>query len=582
MTDAVAPPPPASAPGASAASPRVGEAGIALALFVGTALLVGLTSESVGFTRDEGYYFKAAEDYFGWFREWAAAWGRGDLGAPFSRAVIDRYWSYNHEHPVLMKALFGLSWGVLKEQWGLFSLHSTAFRFPAFLAAGLSVAFTYLLAREFLRRSTSVVAALLWLSMPHAFWHMHLACFDVPVCAAHTWLVLTYVRGRHSWRGALVVGIAFGLGAAIKHNVLIVPGVLLIHWVMAEGSRVRRDGAFLILPPVPLAFLSMAVLGPLVFLAHWPYLWPDIAARYGWYLGFHLNHEHYPILYFGELLTRPPFPHAFVYVMTAVTAPLALCVLMVLGTGMATYAGLRLTWRRYAGRPADEVTRVGLTSRHGDPTGWGALLLLGNAAFPFALWIPDTTPIFGGTKHWMNAMPFLCILAAWALEEALQRARSAWQRAAAVPWARAWGLAAALTVLPGFIMSARVHPYGLSSYNELVGFARGAANVGFQRTFWGHEPRAVLPAINARTRERGSIHFGDTNYDDWRMYVRDALLRKDMGFSNTVAGAAVASVQPQGEFKDQWMDVVNSWATTRPHAVVHVDGVPLLTVTFAP
>ena len=42
--------------------------------------------------------------------------------------------------------------------------------------------------------------------------------------------------------------------------------------------------------------------------------------RIGWYLGFHLTHEHYPILYFGDLLTHPPFPIAFPFVIAAVGA----------------------------------------------------------------------------------------------------------------------------------------------------------------------------------------------------------------------------------------------------------------------
>jgi 4-amino-4-deoxy-L-arabinose transferase-like glycosyltransferase len=174
---------------------------IALALFMGTVVLVGVTAGSIGFTRDEGIYFRAAESYFRWFRAVMAALLAGHPGTAFERSVIDQYWSYNHEHPVLMKTLFGLSWGLLKAGLGLFSLHSTAFRFPAFLMAGLSVALTYLLARQFLGRTASLSAALMWLSLPRPFWNMHLACFDVPVCVAHLAIVYAYVRGRHTVRG---------------------------------------------------------------------------------------------------------------------------------------------------------------------------------------------------------------------------------------------------------------------------------------------------------------------------------------------------------------------------------------------
>jgi hypothetical protein len=271
--------------------------------------------------------------------------------------------------------------------------------------------------------------------------------------------------------------------------------------------------------------------------------------------------------------------------MTAITVPLPVLVLFMMGALLAAISGLLLIRSHWRGAAPQEWTNVPLQSRDGDPSAWGALLLLGNACFPFALWLPSTTPIFGGTKHWMNALPFLCILAAWALEEALTRGARVLHLMQRLPPAAYMALGTAFSVLPGFVISARVHPYGLASYNELVGFARGAANIGFQRTFWGHEPRLVLPEINARTPPHGQIHFGDTNYDSWQMYVRDQLLRQDIEYSKSVQGSAVASVQPQGElqgeFKEQWMEVMNAWNTQQPDIVVHVEGVPLLTVTFA-
>lgn len=559
---------------------------IGLSLFLGTVLLVGLTSDSVGFTRDEGYYFKAGESYFGWFREVGHAFSTGELGRPFDRAVIDKHLKYNFEHPVLLKNLFALSWGVLKEGLGLFERNSSAFRFPAWLFAGLSVALVFALGRSLLSRRAALLAALMWLSMPRAFWHMHLACFDIGVVAAHTWLVLAYLKGRASWKGAVVAGVAFGLAAAVKHNVLIAPAFFVLHWLLVEAKGFARTETGLRLPAVPLAFFSMALLGPLVFVLHWPYLWPDPLVRIGQYLGFHLNHEHYPILWFHELLTRPPFPVSFPFVMSAVTVPVPVLVAFVLGAGLALVVSARFVWLRLTRSAAEpELTRVPLGDPAREPSSSPALLLLLNAAFPFALIALPSSPIFGGTKHWMNALPFLCVLGAWAIEEGIARLRHAladerWRLRLAGP--AAFAALALVVVLPGFWLSARIHPYGLSSYNALVGFARGAANTGFQRTFWGYEPREVLPVINERTPANGRIHFGDTNYDDWRFYRRDGLLRDDIRFSNTVRGADVASVQPQGEFKDQWMDVLNEWGVDGPDEVVHIEGVPLLTLTFEP
>jgi len=560
---------------------------IAAVLGVATVVMVGITSESVGFTRDEGYYFKAAELYFGWFRDLKEHLFRGDVLGAFSQSVIDQHWSYNHEHPVLVKSLFALSWGLLKEWLGLFDLNSSAFRFPAWCFAGLTVGLIYVLSRALrLSRVASLVAAGAFLSMPRAYWHMHLACFDIPVCAAHLWLVLAYLKGRRSTSGALILGVAFGLAIAVKHNVLIAPAFFVLHWILVEAKPLARVGDGIRLPPLPLTFFSMAVIGPVVFIAHWPYLWPDVFMRIGWYLGFHLSHEHYPILWFGDLLTRPPFPVSFPFVMSAVTIPLPVLMLLVAGAALGTAVSLRFLLRRFFGGTGEvELTRVPLGDVADEPSASPALLLLLNAAFPFALIALPSSPIFGGTKHWMNALPFLCVLGAWAIDEARARIEAALQtrkeHAPAVALV-AVSVVGALVVLPGALLTARIHPFGLASYNSVVGFARGAANVGFQRTFWGYEPRGALGLINDNTRPRGSIHFGDTNYDDYRMYLRDGLLRSDIRFARGVSGADVASVQPQGEFKEQWIKVLNDWNAKGPDEVVHIEGVPLVTVTFNP
>ena len=74
-----------------------------------------LTARSLGFARDEGFYFRAASDYARWF----------DLlfthpAQAFSQSAIDASWATNHEHPALMKSLFALSWMFLHERHALF------------------------------------------------------------------------------------------------------------------------------------------------------------------------------------------------------------------------------------------------------------------------------------------------------------------------------------------------------------------------------------------------------------------------------------------------------------------------------
>ncbi len=531
----------------------MGDRRIAAVLVIVTALLVGAAAQQTGFTRDEGYYFKAGEH--------AAAWVRAVVTSPseaLSAAGINAHLSYNPEHPFLLKGLFGLSLAINDAVGGPLSGHN-ALRLPAWLIAGCAVALTFALGRAAgLSKSTSVIAALLFVSLPHVWFHMRLACFDIGVTAAHTGLVAAYLAWRGSARGAVLVGVVFGIAAATKHNVLPVPALFVLHWALCELKHLRGRAR------IPVAFISMAVVGPVVYVALWPYLWPDIGVRFSSYVMFHVQHVHYPIMHFGELLSAPPFPWTFPLVMWALTIPVGVIIAMIAGVAFAVTVSarsVRAAWQRTI---EPDTTQVPMT--HGAP-----LLLVINALYPVVLIALPSSPIFGGTKHWMNALPFLCVLAAWALHELVTRAQFHRRVVVVV------GLCA---VVPGALISWRVAPYGLSAYNEVAGFSRGAANLGMQRTFWGYEMREALPLINERTPHNARIHSGDVNADSITRYVKDGMLRRDITYLPTVRGAGVAHVEPQGEFKQQQLDVWNEWRARSPDRVIAIEGVPLSTVTF--
>src|SRR5262249_5318977 len=86
------------------------------------------------------------------------------------------------------------------------------------------------------------------------------------------------------------------------HNAWLMPFFLLAHylWMRRGDLRARR------LPRVPLAFVSMAVVGPIIFFLHWPWLWHQPVARTRSYLQRHLQHEHYNFEYLGRNWNLPP------------------------------------------------------------------------------------------------------------------------------------------------------------------------------------------------------------------------------------------------------------------------------------
>ncbi|MEM1022660.1 MAG: glycosyltransferase family 39 protein [Myxococcota bacterium] len=503
-------------------------------------VLLWLTAPEIGFTRDEGYYFKAAEQYFGWFEHW------GDDA--FGQKRIDAVFGYNHEHPPLVKLSQGATHALLSEGLGWTS-PSTGFRAAGFLFAGLALLGTFLLGRRFFDSATGLLAACLLASIPRIFFDGHLACFDVPIMALWVWSLWAFAR---AWRGrrrdVLLAGFVFGLALSAKLNALFLPFVFGA-FVLAEQPqdflpRWRRslDGALEFSSPVlPWRLVAVGVAGMLVFFALWPWLWPDPVDRVGEYLRFHLKHEHYPASYFGELLVAPPFPMSFPWVMSFFTVPSPV---LLLGTVGLLWAGAELVRPEVRGR--------------------SALLLMG-ALLPIVLISLPGTPIFGGTKHWYNGMPVLCVLGARVAVDGFRH----------LAWPPRWRPAVAATcglllLAPGVLGAVRVHPNGIGFYNELAGGVRGGAELGMQRAFWGYVAAPLLDQLEPSS----AVFFNRTNYDSYRMYRREGRLPEGTRYRNGPerADAAFHFEQPEhGEVLGQiWSEF-----GPRPVATVEQDGVTL-------
>ena len=161
---------------------------IAWVLFAVGLLSLLLTEKPVGFGRDESVYFHAAESHGRWFQL---------LVTSPSEAVKDeaitRHFDFNHEHPALMKNLFGISFVVLHEKLGLLR-PAAAFRFPAFVFAAWMLPLIFLLSRRLWGQAASIFAAVSFFLVPRQFFHSHLACFDVPIATMWVLTVFCFVE----------------------------------------------------------------------------------------------------------------------------------------------------------------------------------------------------------------------------------------------------------------------------------------------------------------------------------------------------------------------------------------------------
>jgi len=550
-------------PRAEGAMDRLIGLGIALAYL----LLLVNTVDQLGYARDEGFYFHAARSYQAWFE---LLWS--DTGRALDSA--DAFWKVNHEHPALIKSSFAISHWLLWDRWQLFAMEGTSYRFPAMVLSAMGVGLSYLWGARARGRLVGLVAALSLALMPRFFFHAHLACFDAPVVSM--WLLCSYCYwraiGRGGWLWPLLVGISFGLALNTKHNAWFLPIVCGLHalYSLLPGA-VRGIERRVVVRRAALALGAMAVVGPLLFYATWPWIWHDTAARLEAYARFHLSHVYYNMEFLGDNYWRPPMPRGYAFAMTAFTVPVITLLCFVVGVVVVVRRDGAPVWRRQrAPLRAPYLPDV-------DPA-TGAFWMLAMAV-QYGAWLSPTTPIFGGTKHWMTAYPFLVLLAGEGVRAALLHARHRWQRGPLRSWLRGPALELCLltsVLLPPAVQALHAHPWGLSSYNVLAGGAAGGANLGLNRGFWGYTTGSVAPYLNETTKKGARIYVHDTARAAWDMLVRDGRVRSDLRQVYDVAQSDVALYHHEKHMSGQEYQAWVAFGGAAPAHIDGLDGVPVI------
>jgi len=539
---------------------------VSVLLFGGyLALLLG-TVKDLGYARDEGFYFQAARSYETWFEL---------LGSDFRRALepgtIDRFWSVNHEHPALMKSLFAFSHHYLYETVHVFREQGTAYRFPAMVLSALGIVVTYAWGKRALNRTAGLVAALSLAFMPRVFYHSHLDCFDMPVMTMLLVTTYAYARSLEAGLGwAVATGVLYGLLLDTKHNSWLLPGAFLAHFALTRGRhslRELRAGRI----AIPSAFFAMLLISPLVFYACWPWIWHDTARRIADYVAFHLGHEYYNMEFLGVTYWKPPMPRLYAWVMTLATVP---------GITLALFAlGLFVTLAARVPRLCAKLSDVQLLDRDAPPSARipaesTALLWLLCLLMCYAPWWSDQTPIFGGTKHWITAYPFLCLFAGRGFAFAAPHIRRLLPRprlAEVTPQV----LAASVLIGP-FLATLHSEPWGLTFYTPLVGGAPGAATLGLNRTFWGYTTGALQGFINERAPKNATVYVHDTALQSWEMMREDGRVRVDLRGSLAISSSSMALYQHEQHMRRVEYEIWSDYGHDSPAAVGTYDGVPVV------
>ncbi len=535
--------------------------GVWLALL--TTIAVVWNQRDVGIARDEMIYMEKGARYADWWL------GLVTFDHGISVAGITKTFGgpgatdNNREHPPVAKTLFGLSHRLLHDKLHLTD-ELTAFRLPAALLHGVLVWLVYLMVLELWGLAEAIVAALLVMLLPRALFHAGLAAMDAPIMTLWFATVYAYWRCLDGRKWPWQVGVTFGLALATKHTALLLPFALGAHYLYVGWRAGRWRGLVLHRWRV---IVSLAVLGPATLVLVWPWLWFDTLAHVRAWLTFHLTHVHYNYEYLGHNWNAPRFPWHVALVTTLFTVPVSTL------AAAATGAGLWIARRAPAPDPARKPV----------------VLLALSAAASIGPFVLGTTPIFGAEKHWMPALPTICIAAGvgavWAARSAL--GWIATRRALPARWQHAVvASVAGVVILAAAVETVTAQPYALTWYNALAGGAPGGADRGMNRQFWGVAARGVLPVLAAEAGPRPTPVYSHDASPAWGFYGKLGLLGPTLpdagGEQLGIDHSQLALVIHERHFNRHDYMIWNTYGSVRPIFVLRADGVPIVSLYRRP
>lgn len=526
-----------------------------VALFV--FLMIFLTSDAIGFVRDEGFYMKAANYMADWYESIGTNISNGDFGKIFSKKEIDRYFNYNSEHPPFMKELFGLSQFIFSRKLGIMSAPMSA-RLVAALFAALTALMIYLFGLFFFSRLTATASPILFFMMPHIFFHSHLACFDMPILFFWSATFILYIFCLKTKKTSVhaLTALFFAFGMATKHNVLFIPIVLFISWLFFYAFSYRKEAGFGsftgFFRAIPKVFYFMVIISlPLYFLI-WPRMWFNTFNRLMTYAEFHGKHVNYLNYYFGTPLKQGPFPFSFPWAMTFFTTPTPQLVCF--------FAGIIYFCRDFL---KSEKTREKEA----------AFAMITGSLFPIFLIALPSVPIFGGIKHWFTGYPLMLTAGVFVIEESAKKLikTSNFKKNLAV--LALFTLTAVSLISPNIKFAKR----GAAFYNELIGGAQGAAETRMQRNFWGYDMIDLAGTLNREAPKNAKI-FIMTGYEGINQnsfkFMQDAgMIRSDIRATNTLNEADFAFFFYEKQNEHVLNNIAYEFGTVRPLAVSSTDSV---------
>lgn len=373
-----------------------------------------------------------------------------DLGlSPFRRIP----WEY---YP-FANTLAAATSEILSRQLGWLDAFDGFHAFNLLVAALFIVVFFRFLAVRFGLVSATAAIGFLFTS-PRVFSHMMANIKDFPLMVFFTFTLLAFLHAfeRGSPRGLLLAGALWGTTLAVKANALFLPFVVL--FTIFPG---RLPETWFPRKTRLLATLTGGgILGGIVLIASWPYLWADPLVRL---------RQHFDYIAFREGYTRP---ESIAPVLEAIgfTTPLVFLAFLLIG----------LVPCLQRARRGDRASRMLLV--------WIAVVL--------GRFLPPQAVNFDGVRHFLELFPALAAVAGVGV--AVVGSRLADLVGTAIPGRRLKAMFLMAVLLPGTWATLRTHPFQLVYWNSLVGGYPGARARGLPQAsdYWGKSYRLGLEWLN--------------------------------------------------------------------------------------
>lgn len=366
----------------------------------------------------------------------------------YQKAGIDFNYLIENDagHPPLSDILSSLFNVVLFQKLGLIN-DIDSYRVYGIILAAALVGLLFFWVSKLYGKITGFVATLS-LSLYPLFWaesHFNTEK-DIPETVYWSFLLFTVWNGvtQRSWKWILVSGVFFGLALGTKFNIVFIPFVI-IPWIVIVGLHQKwfdRKLQFFKKNKTLLALTILApILGLLIFIATWPYLWADPISRIGNIVGFYKDiglTENIDSRFQGPFRMNN-YPIQWILY----TTPLATLFFALIGLGYALYRYIRLR-------------------------DLNVILFLLWMVTPIARVTWPGTTVYGGIRQIMEYIPALAVFSGLGAFAIIQVAKQF--RVSSVVVA----LLIALTFIPIVIRLVSIHPNENVYFNSLVGGLAGA------------------------------------------------------------------------------------------------------------